>query len=225
MIVAPNHPLLKQYVVEELAPYWQKREGVLSLPIPAMPWPQEEPLPPRMEFVTLPEWASDVGVKGGILVPGQFIKNNDASSAWAKIDWFSVIFWYLNGIPERAFEAQHGPIHSYSYRLEGWDQSMWDHAWVNRIALFLRRWVAREAQRTVEEACGPLPKTDILLTHDLDAISKTFAIRIKQSAFHSFNAIKLVMKGQYKAAVTKFRQALRFFFIREISIAWMKCAD
>jgi hypothetical protein len=211
MISAPSHTLLKQYGLEELASYWGGKKGVLALPIPAFPWLQEEPLPPQMKFVTLPVWARDVGIKGGILVPMQFSKNNDDSLAWVTTDWFSAIFWYLNGIPEQAFEAQYGPIHSYSYHLKGWDQRLWDHAWVNRIALFLRRWAATEAQRTEEDMCGPLPKTDIILTHDLDAICKTFAIRMKQSAFHSFNAINLILKGQYKAAVTKFLHALRFF--------------
>lgn len=225
MITAPNYSVVKQYIIEELGPFWQKKEGVLALPIPAVPWPKEEPLPPRVKLVALPSWASDLSVNGSILVPEQFSNNTDDPAAWAATDWFSTLFWYLNVIPERVFEWHHGPIQSYSYRLQGWDQGLWDHAWVNRIALFLRRWAAKESHQTEDDVCGQLPKTTILLTHDLDAISKTFAIRMKQSAFHGFNAIRLFLKGQYAAAATKVLHARRFFFIRATLTAWTACSD
>lgn len=224
MVFSLDYKRLKNYVIEELASYWCVKDGVLALPIPALPWPQEEPLPPQMKFIDLPAWAEDIGVKGALLVPAHFIRSDKDGDDWTKTDWFSVMFWYLNGIPERAFEAKHGPIHSYSYRLKGWDHRLWEHAWVNRMAIFLRKWVARDAKRTEDEVCGPLPQTNILITHDLDAINKTLAIRMKQSAFHFINAARLLERGQYKASIAKFLHALNFFFIREISIAWIKCA-
>ena len=97
MITAPNYSILKQYIIEELAPFWQRKESVLALPIPAVPWPKAEPLPPRVKIVALPSWASDIGVNGNILVPEQFSDNADASALWATTDWFSTLFWYLNG--------------------------------------------------------------------------------------------------------------------------------
>lgn len=214
---------LKNYVIDELKPYWRVKDGVSMLPVPASPWPQEEPLPPRMKLVALPIWGKDIGVEGSLLVPEQFIKRDDDGEDWTKTDWYSVIFWYLNGMPERVFEEKYGSVYSYSYRLKCWDNRLWDHAWVNRVALFLRRWAAMEAQCTEEDVCGPLPKPVILLTHDLDAINKTFAIRTKQSVFLLFNAAKLLLRGEYKASVSKFFNALRFFFILEISITWIKC--
>ncbi len=212
MILIPSHTLLKQYVVEELAVYWQKKEGILALPIPAFPWPQEEPLPPQMKFVALPAWAENIGVNGGILVPAQFSKNNDDSSAWAKTDWFSTIFWYLNGISERAFEAQYGPIHSYSYRLKGWDQRIWGHAWVNRIALFLRCWAAKVKNTDEISLLDLLSDPEIIITHDLDAVSKTLAIRCKQFVFQIFKIIKQLLSGQVRASSRESRKALQFFF-------------
>jgi len=214
---------LKHYVASQLTAYWQDGESALALPIPNLPWPKEEPLPPRMKFVALPAWAEDLGIDGNLLVPAQFI-DSGASEDWAKTDWFSVIFWYLNGVAEHAFEDKYGPIHSYSYRLKGWDPRIWERAWVNRMALFLRRWAARANNQSEAVVFGPLLAANILLTHDLDAIEKTFAIRLKQSVFHAYNAMRLLLSGQIRAAAAKALHALRFFFIREISIVWVVCA-
>ena len=41
----------------------------------------------------------------------------------------------LEGWHERIWEKVHGCIHSYSFRLKGWDTRAWDHAWVNRCYL------------------------------------------------------------------------------------------
>jgi hypothetical protein len=118
-------------------------------------------------------------------------------------------FWFLNALPERAFEERNGPVHSYSFRLGGWDPYLWRHAWVNRIALFLRRWAARRAGTTEEALLGPLPAPDLLLTHDVDAIAKTSAIRLKQGAFHLFNALRAASRGRPGRSLRKLAQAAR----------------
>lgn len=215
----------RNWLLNSLARYWPVNQafiaGLSVIPTQKL---SEERLPPVLEMVELPLWAADVGVEGQLLVPKHYI-HDGVEETWKRLDWFGAALWYLDGTAERAHEKVNGPIHSYSYRLRGWDQRVWERAWVNRIALFLRRWAAYQHNGSEVDLFGPLPTTNIIITHDLDAVSKTFAIRMKQSAFHSFNTTKLILKGQHKAAVTKFLHALRFFFIQEISIALMTCAD
>lgn len=202
----------KRYLAAELRRYWPRaEEAVLRLPVPAAISDTLEPLPPRLDVVPLPEWAADLGVDGGLLVPRQFVAPG-STEPWRAADWWGAAFWYLNGSAERAYERAHGPVHSYSSRLKGWDARMWERAWANRIALFLRRWAARELEQAEVTLFGPLPAAEILLTHDVDAIRKTTAIRFKQSAFHGYNALRLAGRGRAVDALGKLASAVRFLF-------------
>jgi hypothetical protein len=134
--------------------------------------------------------------------------------AWRRVDWWSAAFWHLNASAERAVERERGPIHSYGFRLHGWDARIWDHAWVNRIALFLRRWAARELGRDETSLLGTLPEPTFVVTHDLDAVSKTWAIRFKQSVFHVFNSFRALRHGRVATAWHKGRAAARFGLTR-----------
>ena len=58
---------------------------------------------------------------------------------------------------------------------------------------------------------GELPEPEIILTHDVDATRKTPSIRIKQGAFHGFNAVKLFSKGRLYESLRRLRKACRFF--------------
>lgn len=147
---------------------------------------------------------------GAIPVPAHFVLEGQGD-AWVRTDWWQTAYWYLNCSAERAFEAVHGPIHSYSNRLTDWDPVIWERAWVNRIALFMRRWVAQHNQVDEDVMLGSLPETDIQITHDVDAIQKTPAIRLKQSAFNAFNGMRRLLQGKRSSAMQKFRQALLFF--------------
>lgn len=175
-------------------------------------------------MVILPEWSDDLGSGGGLLVPRSLIVTTEGPE-WARTDWLSVIFWYLNGNAERCFEEQNGSIHSYSSHLKQWDSRIWDHAWVNRIALFLRRWAARELNRSEVDVFGPLPEANIVLTHDLDAIQKTMAIRFKQTIFILWNSLKSLLEKKFIESYQKAQQALRFFFILGTLINWMRWRD
>lgn len=200
----------KRYVAVELGRYWPRSaDAVLTLAIPAAPDPVPEPLPPRLELVSLPAWAADVAVEGSLLVPRQHAGPGGAER-WRAVDWWSAAWWFLSGAAERAHEERRGPIHSYSYRLGGWDPRMWERAWVNRIALFLRRWAAREARQEEHALFGPAPAAEIQLTHDVDAIRKTLAIRFKQSAFHAYNALRLTGRGELRQGWAKLGAAARF---------------
>ena len=204
------------YVVKTLGRYWlDQEEIILNLPIPQVQYKQLrdlslQPFPPQMDWVELPSWAREIGVEGKLLVPIHFILDREGSP-WYQTDWLGVVFWYLNGLAEQAFEKQYGPIHSYRFRLKGWDQRLWERAWVNRIALFLRRWAARKQGISEESLFGSLPKPEIILTHDVDAVTKTMVIRLKQTAFHLFNAVRNLSQGQLYLSRQKLLKALTFF--------------
>jgi hypothetical protein len=113
---------------------------------------------------------------------------------------------------ERAWELDHGPIHSYSFLLKGWDTRVWDYAWVNRIALFFRMWAAQINGKSEEQLFDFLPALEIVMTHDVDAVAKTLPIRIKQGCFNLFNALRALVKGDLRIVSDKFTKALRFLF-------------
>lgn len=156
-------------------------------------------------------------MQGGILVPTHTVSPGEGEP-WTRVDWLAAAAWYLDGTAERAHEDARGPTHSYSLRLQGWDSRMWDHAWVNRIALWLRLWAERRdgggdglsGGGGGARSLGPLPQPEILLTHDVDAIRKTLAIRLKQSAFHSLNAVRHLAGGRLGRAAGRVRTAGRF---------------
>ena len=184
-----------------------------ALPIPAWGMPEQETLPPACESIALPHWAREASIEGGLLIPRWACRQ--AEGEWNKVDWFAVCFWYLHNVAERVREEANGPIHSYAFRLKGWDTRLWERAWVNRIALFLRCWAAREADREEDELLGPLPETEITLTHDVDAVGKTMAIRLKQTVFHGFNAIRFLFRGRFNLFFQRVFQAFRFLLSRD----------
>ena len=159
-------------------------------------------------MVPLPDWGQDLGVGSlhGLLVDSACLVPGDQKE-FERCDWWSAAFYHLTGAAEVAHEERHGPAHSYAARLRGINPALFDHAWVNRIMLFLRRWTARGLDRTEDDIFGPLPPTDFDLTHDVDAISKTLPIRLKQTAFHLFNATRLSVQRRFHNAVQKLAAA------------------
>jgi hypothetical protein len=91
---------------------------------------------------------------------------------------------------------------------------MWERAWANRMALFLRRWAARQANADQTPLLGPLPKPQILVTHDVDAVRKGWSVRAKQSAFHLFNCARRTVSGDFRGAADRLGCAARFAFSR-----------
>lgn len=184
--------------------YWKNKEHeIFDLKISeATNFPNS--LPPVFTLIKLPDWAHDCGVDGQLLVPVEW------ENTWDKIPWLHLAYWMIHAYPERRWEQQYGCIDSYSIRLRKWDERLWERAWVNRIALFLRRWAAHLKNTNEEILFGPLPKAELILTHDVDAIKKTLVIRFKQAAFNCFNACRLIRKGEFHAAQVKVKSALRF---------------
>jgi len=196
----------KQEVLGIFERYWNGRSDVVSqLPVVRADFLPDE-LPPQLDWCELPEWASECGVDGKILLPKVW------ALKWDQVPWYEVAWWMANGWAERLWEKKNGCIDSYSFRLSEWDARLWNFAWVNRIALFLRCWAARENKISEENLFGSLPKAELLLTHDVDAVSKTGMIRIKQGAFNFFNSARLLFSGKPRMALEKFLSASRFLF-------------
>ena len=64
-------------------------------------------------------------------------------------------------------DTKKGPIHSYSFHLKNWDKRVWEHAWVNRIAIFLRIWASKLNNSKPEDLFGHLPIAKIQISHDV----------------------------------------------------------
>ncbi len=193
---------MKHYAAEALARYFEPTAAVAQLPIPASRTRPHD-WEPRLASVSLPDWGQG-GVDSQLLVPRQALAAGTLS--WEQVDWWGAVFWYLTAQAEQRYEEQHGPVHSYSYPLvaHGFDERMWQRAWVNRIGLFLRSWLEQKQRQ------APLGPGKIWLVHDVDALRKTPAIRFKQSLFHLVNAFRYLSQGRWKAAKDKFLHGLRF---------------
>tara|TARA_A100000171_G_C2138049_1_gene152037 strand:+ start:4627 stop:5946 length:1320 start_codon:yes stop_codon:yes gene_type:complete len=211
-LAIPSATEIKKHVMTALARYWPKGQDSLStLPV-SLQTEVTLQLPLKLIEVHLPDWASTCSVNNALLIPQEIAP---ADKDWRKVDWWLCAFLLLEGWHERLWEQKHGPIHSYSARLKNWDERMWQHAWVNRIALFLRLWAAKTEGVPSEHLLGPLPKTEFLMTHDVDAIAKTGPIRIKQGVFNLVNAVRAAGTGNIQTAARKAVKAWRFVFSQD----------
>ena len=205
-ITLPGYNSIRSHIIDALSMYWpQGKEYLLSLPVKES-YLQNIQLPLQLAEIDLPVWANEAGVNGKILVPAELCED------WKNVDWWMAAFLLLESWHERVFESNNGTIHSYSFRLKNWDTRAWDHAWVNRIGLLLRKWAANE--NTINEASmfGNLPAAHFIMTHDVDAVNKTMAIRFKQSAFNVFNGLRSLTKGKISTSFKKISKAATFFF-------------
>ncbi|WP_299866614.1 hypothetical protein [uncultured Hoeflea sp.] len=191
--------------------YWPSgHEAVARLPFPIVD--ADPGAEPALHHIALPDWAADLGVDGRLLVFASTLSPVEGKPDWQCCDWIANAFYMLAGSPERAHERLHGPILSYSFRLPRTLDPLYQHAWVNRSFLFLRRWAAREAGLSEEAVFGPLPRAQILLTHDVDAIRLTPEIRFKQTAFQLTNAARATARGDGSLIRARLRDARRYAF-------------
>ncbi len=189
--------------------YWGNgRHYIENLPIVEVSF-LDTSFPPALKKIALPIWASDLGVEGYILVPEWSVLESNIDE-WESTDWLSAGFWMVNCLAEQEYENQNGPIHSYSYKLKGWDSQLWERAWANRIALFLRRWAAQVNKRSETELFGELPDANIIISHDVDAVKKTLPIRLKQCAFSLFNSLRSMGHGEFLLAKRNIGKAFTY---------------
>ena len=165
----------------------------------------------RLTTVALPDWASDIGAgeKPGLLVdsccviPGQ-------GPAYERCDWLLAAFLHLEGWLERSVEERAGPIHSYALRLPPAWSAAYDHAWVNRIFLFLRRWAARTVGADEASVFGPRPEARFVLTHDVDALEKTLPLRLKSTVMSGVAAVRHLAGGRMREAMRRIGASIPF---------------
>ncbi|MDD5092191.1 MAG: hypothetical protein PHQ23_14915, partial [Candidatus Wallbacteria bacterium] len=175
------------------------------------------------ERISLPSWAADLGVGSppSLLVYEGLVRRSPGEP-WQNCDWWQTAYAMLSCFQEREFERLHGPVHSNFRRLQGIDRQLFEHAWVNRIMLFLRRWAARTQQKSEEELFGPLPEPEIIVTHDIDAIRKTVPLRVKQGGLQVLDA--LAGWRNPSKAVRSFHSAARIMFsIENYAQLLVKC--
>jgi hypothetical protein len=179
----PKREIIIEHVIKSLNIYFTNNsEKISKLPISPIENLKIR-IPLKLIAIDIPSWGSEAGVGGKILVPEESLTTKNAK--WTDVDWFSAAFLLLESCHERTWELQKHSIKSYSSRLKKWDTRAWDYAWVNRIGIFLSLWNDRDFE--LEE----LRKDYKLeISHDVDAISKTFQLRIKQSTFNFINALR-----------------------------------
>lgn len=193
----------KECCIFWLAEYWLCGEkSICELPI-SDEIPDIIKVPVKLVAIKLPDWAAHIGVDGKILIPEEANPNSDV---WHDVNWWYVIYWYVTCQAEQEYERLQGVAHSYTLKFKGWDARMWDHAWVNRIAIFLDLW-AQFSGGSVEKKSR---KPELIMSHDLDAISKTWSIRLKQTAFNMFNCVRFLFKMKFKISYMKLMNAMRF---------------
>ena len=168
---------------------------ILNLPVKKSNLPHSN----QTVFVKLPGWAKDLGTgsSSSILVPKHCVVENDD---WKNVDWWRAIFEMITCKSEYEYEKTNGPIHSYAYKLPKSFNTQFKFAWANRIILFLRRWASFIQNISEEKLFGAKPKGKIYLTHDVDYISKTFALRFKRSVFIVFNILRSLFKFKISLA-------------------------
>jgi hypothetical protein len=161
--------------------------------------------------IELPNWARDLGVESPayLLVPSCCVCGH-VDPVWENVDWWRAAFLLMTCSAERSEESKGGPIHSYSYKLPGSMRELWERAWVNRIFLFLRRWVSHRNSVSESELFGKAPRATIHLTHDVDYVSKTLALRLKQMAFTKYNILKSLLSGNVASVLKLFPRLFRF---------------
>jgi hypothetical protein len=144
----------------------------------------------KLKKIFLPDWAKGIGIgqNNEILVPQHCIKKDFQS--YENVDWWRAAFDMLTMKFEYEHEKKYGVIHSYSNKLFDVQSELYDRAWCNRIFLFLRKWTALTLNKREDEIFFPIPKPVIYLTHDVDYINKTVALRLKFTVFELFNMIK-----------------------------------
>ena len=170
----PDRALMRRHVLGALGSYWPERaDRVAQLPLVEPAVAPTLRLPLRLVAIAVPPWAHAWAVDGQLLVPQECASDRALASEapWRSVDWILAAFLLLECWHERLWEEQKGPLHSYSVLLQGWDKRVWQRAWVNRIALFLRCWASEQGDGPGCADLGDLPCSTIHLTHDVDALT------------------------------------------------------
>jgi hypothetical protein len=179
----PEREIIIDHILKSLTIYFlSNAEKIKKLPITVVSSIKIN-IPLKLIEIELPEWGLKAGIDGKILVPEESVTKKNAN--WTDVDWFMAAFLLLESCHERTWELQKSNIKSYSLRLRKWDKRAWDSAWVNRIGIFLALWNDNDCDLN-----GVQKNLNLGISHDVDAISKTFRLRLKQGTFNLFNSFR-----------------------------------
>lgn len=190
--------------------YWLGAEDLLAALAQETPAAQDDADFCGFVDVELPDWAADIGVgsPSSLLVDARALRPGE-SAPFERCDWWYAAAVMLWSERERSLEKHQGPSHSYAFRV-GIDPRVFDRAWVNRILLLLRRQAARRVGRSEIEIFGnKRPAANLILTFDLDAVTRRLELRFKQAAFHALNFGRLLSRGQPRAGLARTLAACR----------------
>jgi hypothetical protein len=179
----PKREIIIDHILESLIIYFSSSAKKIRVLPMAVVNSIEINIPLKLIEIELPEWGMEAGINGKILVPEESATKENAN--WTDVDWFMAAFLLLESCHERTWELQKSNVKSYSLRLRKWDRRAWDSAWVNRIGIFLALWNDNDC-----DLSGMRKNLDLRISHDVDAISKTFRLKLKQGTFNFFNTIR-----------------------------------
>ena len=155
--------------------------------------------------------------EGGIQVPSseslsQFsVKEAEAilesDSDQLPFDLFRLAFTALSRIEEYEEEQTGKKLLSYSSRHPHEEEGRFDRPYVNLLFEFFEK---RLKIRYPQLSFGDKKKPVLAWSHDLDYISKTIQLRLKQTAFNKYNTFRALFgKGDFKR---NFVKTFSFFF-------------
>lgn len=214
-VKVPNRQIRKDHMIGCLKKYWpcdEEIENIKKLNIKMKSF-RKITLPLKMVPIDMPYFAYGLGKNNIFYIPEDALdlKKNQKLD-WRNVDWWLVTFLLMECVHERAWEYKYGSIHSYSWRLNNWDNIVWDYAWVNRIAIFIRFWALN---KNLNNNYGYQIVKQVRMTHDLDAVQKTMPIVIKQTTLSIFNFLKSISQFKFNLALNKLIQTYKFLFAKD----------
>jgi|CXWL01.1.fsa_nt_gi hypothetical protein len=185
---ASRHTVL-QFLLKAGARYWPRSANLIGDQWALGRDAHADALGRSWRAIATPDWARDLGVEGRLLVDTAALTDGPGPE-YQRCDWALAAFSHLIASAEMRAEKARGPCHSYSTPIKQTSTDLFERAWVNRIFLFMRRSAARSLDMSEQSAFGPLPESVIELSHDIDAVRKTNAIRFKQTCFETLNTAR-----------------------------------
>lgn len=222
-ICMANSDSISSRALDHLTPLFSNpsaaRRHLVDLPIAHS---NESPL--GWSWMKVPDWAQwVVPEKHGAL----FVPNFSEIRNFEEYPWWRAIDFYINLEQETTREQRLGPIHSYSNALGEGAEHAFDFAWVNRIAALLKAWSAQREGKTIEELFGDLPVPKITLTHDVDAVEMTLALKLKQAASRTIagqllTAIRILFAKRDDSFLEELLHIEREFGVRSVWLLYVK---
>jgi hypothetical protein len=151
------------------------------------------------------QWERVQWLSKGIFIIEDTLVNDWEGSCNYDIFWNAFVF--LSRLEEYESEKEERKIHSYSRNHPRIEKSTFDVPVVNHLFDELERFIKQQFPAL---PFGDRQKPVIELSHDVDYVDKTIQLRLKQTAFNSFNALKAIASPTKCICLAK--QTLAFLF-------------